>query len=311
MRRVTVSAPGKVILMGEHAVVYGKPAVAVAIKKRCRVSIQENSKSQTLNSKQIKKPKSKIQNDILVSIDSEIPVGRHLGSSAAWAVARVGVSLVCHGGELNLALVNDLAYEMEKAHHGNPSGVDNTVSTYGGVVWFQKGEGTKRLNMEGLEKFNSFWLVDTGKPKETTKEMVQFVNEEWSPSTPSTSLRINSLRVKIKNGELQKILDRNEEQTGKVVKALGDGDEKLLIEATREGERTLEELGVVSEMAKEIARKVERAGGAAKILGGGGRKGAVGMMLVYHGDPRSLVDLPMERVAFETEGVRREENKYQ
>ena len=271
-RKVIVSAPGKVILMGEHAVVYGRPAIAAAINKRVRVTVE------------MKNEKLRIKND------SEIPVGKHLGSSAAWAVARVGAVLARHTGEMNLELVNDLAYEMEKVHHGNPSGIDNTVSTYGGVVWFQKEQGMKRLKID-RRLSQSFWLVDTGQPEETTKEMVEYVRS----------------RITNHESRITELLDENEDCTKKVAKALRSGDEKLLIEAIREGERTLEELGVVSSMAREIVKKVERDGGAAKILGGGGRKGPVGMMLVYHPDPKKLgLGLPMEQVQFEMEGVRTE-----
>ena len=278
-KKVVVSAPGKVILMGEHAVVYGRPAIAAAINKRVRVT----------------------KDNFSTEVDSEIPMGKHLGSSAAWAVARVGAVVARHTGEMNLELVNDLAYEMEKVHHGNPSGIDNTVSTYGGVVWFQKEQGMKRLKVD-YRLLQSFWLLDTGQPEETTKEMVGYVNEEWRMNPTSLKLRGAS------NGELQEILDENEDCTKKVAKALRSGDEKLLIEAIGRGERTLEELGVVSNMAREIVKKVERDGGAAKILGGGGRKGPVGMMLVYHPDPKKLgLGLPMEQVQFEREGVRRDQ----
>jgi mevalonate kinase len=101
---------------------------------------------------------------------------------------------------------------------------------------------------------------------------------------------------------LEKFLYANEIQTKRVAVAIKDGDESLLIDAIQKGEKTLEQIGVVSQKAKNIIRKIERGGGAAKILGGGGRSGGVGYLLCYsHHPPEG--SLP---ISLGDEGVRLE-----
>ena len=110
-----------------------------------------------------------------------------------------------------------------------------------------------------------------------------------------------------KKQKFEKLLAKNEECTKRVAKAVAGGDEEMLMGAIIDGERTLEEMGVVSRIGKKIARKVEESGGAAKILGGGGMKGPVGMMLIYGVEARRLnLGGMIEKVQFETEGVRLE-----
>src|SRR3989344_2991814 len=101
---ITVSVPGKVHLMGEHAVVYGKPAILAAINMRMRVMV-EGSKDKdpiTIVSKEpidyaryaatflLKQLKLQNPEHITITIDSDIPAGYHLGSSAAMAVGVAG-----------------------------------------------------------------------------------------------------------------------------------------------------------------------------------------------------------------------------
>ena len=108
-----VSAPAKLILSGEHAVTYGNSAILVAINKRLTASRSQNGK---------------------IEITSEIPIGAGMGSSAAFSVATSAVKL----GKIDLEKINEMAYKMEKKFHGNPSGADNTICTYGGFLWYRK-----------------------------------------------------------------------------------------------------------------------------------------------------------------------------
>src|SRR5690242_8139521 len=127
------SAPGKIILLGEHSVVYGYPAIASSINRRLTI---QNGK-----------------------IKSNIPMGAGMGSSAAFAVASAGIKI----GKPNLVKINGLAYEMEKKRHGNPSGLDNTVSTYGGFLWFRKeNENFNIFKQIPSQKIPRIYLINTG-----------------------------------------------------------------------------------------------------------------------------------------------------
>jgi mevalonate kinase len=185
----------------------------------------------------------------------------------------------------NPTTINKLAYEAEKYIHKTPSGVDNTAITFGGFLWYRKELEFLRsfwqLPLKLPPALNHFSLIDTGRPKENTGEMVAFVRTQRN---------------------LQKFLDANEIQTKRIAVAIKEGDEKTLIDAMKKGERTLERIGAVSKKVLPVIRKVEQAGGAAKILGGGGRTDGVGYLLCYsHHPPKGSVQIRLGE-----EGIRLE-----
>src|SRR3989344_2528280 len=265
MKKVIVSVPGKVHLVGEHAVVYGKPALLAAINLRLTVTAQEGTNDATGYVTQILEIVKKhfhVSSIPKLTIHSEILSGYHLGSSAAVAVGVIAATSYFLKKIWNPQLFNQLAYEAEKLQHGNPSGGDNTAVTFGGFIWYRKElEFLKSIwQLPIKNKLIKFFLIDTGKPKETTGEMVAFVKSQ---------------------NNLQAFLNANEIQTKRLASAIKEGDENTLIDAIRKGERTLEGIGVVSKKAIPIIRAIEKSGGAAKILGGGGRKAGVGYLLCY------------------------------
>lgn len=287
---ISVSVPGKIFLMGEHAVVNGKPAILAAINKRLMVTAAEGKNNATgyvLDCIRIVQKHFQIQKEVHITIDSDIPEGYHLGSSAAVAVGIVAAASYFHKKIWNPQLFNELAYEAEKFMHGNPSGADNTAVTMGGFIWYRKElEFLKSIWQLPLKTtLNYFYLIDTGKPEESTKEMVAYVKMRNDKSSMSN------------------IFDENENETKRVAIALKTNDEALLVDAMQKGERTLENVGVVSSKAKKIIRDIEHAGGAAKILGGGGRKAGVGYLLCYtRHPPKDAIPIVLGE-----EGVRLEE----
>jgi mevalonate kinase len=310
---VTVSAPGKIHLMGEHAVVYGHPAFLAAINKRTSVTVAPYKNGIHIVSNDSAECVQKIATlvvkhlrlsgdpDVTISVTSDIPVGYHLGSSAAVAVATVGALLFFLKKVWNPTLINQLAYEAEKLHHGNPSGGDNTTSTFGGFLWFRKEltflNSIWQLPKLTKSKLTNFFLINTGKPEETTCEMVTSVG----------------VRVKTNPFLMEQIFSANEVQTKRVAEALKNGDQQMLTDAIRNGERTLEEMGVVSARVTPFIRKIEEAEGAAKILGGGGCKNGVGFLLCFHPDRNNIQKIcdeehySIEEIRLGEEGVRLDE----
>lgn len=246
---VKVSAPGKLILTGEHAVVYGYPAVVAAVNRR----LQINQKHEVV---------------------SDIPIGCGMGSSAAYAVALAALETKLQGRKLDREEINRQAYEREKRSHGNPSGVDNTICTYGGFLWYRKEiEGFKVFSqIEAKRKFPPILVHNTGKPVETTREMVEMVGSLLQKS-PQRVIRIWEQIQQVAKGFLQYLTAEFSPN---------------LVELIRENERLLEELGVVSDSTRALIRKVRTLGGAAKISGAGGRLGASGIILLYHPDMEKL-----------------------
>jgi len=178
------STPGKIILFGEHAVVYGRPALAVPVTQvQATATVSENSRggvwieapnialSSALSQLAPDHPLVAVINSVFstlsitrppactVYLQSTIPVASGLGSGAAVSVAIIRALSAFLGQPLSDPQVNGLAFQAEKLYHGTPSGIDNTVVTYARPVYFVKGQPIKTFRVGA-----SFTLVigDTG-----------------------------------------------------------------------------------------------------------------------------------------------------
>jgi len=138
---VTGHGSAKLILVGEHAVVYGHPAIAFAVDLRTHVTLSPHVGPTRVDSPHTDPRVRDALCTVLpsqgwaVQVRSDIPVGRGMGSSAALAVALVRAHQPSLAGQ---ALI-DAAMPIERAFHGNPSGLDVVVSANGGCVGFRRG----------------------------------------------------------------------------------------------------------------------------------------------------------------------------
>ncbi len=202
-------APGKAILFGEHAVVYGRPAIAVPIAKvrACATvkpgtpgaglvmsapdlgrvygladaSVIDPLRAITLNTLAILDIRLPL--DLVVEVTSTIPVACGLGSGTAVSTAIVRALAAHFDVTVPNTVVSSLVYEVEKIHHGRPSGIDNTVVTYEQPVYFAQGQP-----IETLRVARPFQLVigDTGVCS-PTRVAVNDVCAGWRCS-PATTL---------------------------------------------------------------------------------------------------------------------------
>ncbi len=218
---IITSAPGKVILFGEHAVVYNKIGIACAIERRCKVYISPlNENKVIINAKSINQfgclrkeelfslwekvegakrlsqldEIKKIYRENLLSpsffviahlfkkygfsgleinIESNLP--KNLGSSSAvFSSIALGVSIFL-GKKLSKGQISDIAYQGDlMAHGGTPSGIDNSVVTYGGYLKYKKTEGIKFLDIN----FKITLLIVMSGELSKTGEMVSFVRKK-------------------------------------------------------------------------------------------------------------------------------------
>jgi len=282
---VVASAPAKIILFGEHFVVYGEPAVVTAIDKRAHVSAELRKdrriyvKSADLGASgffidegfeaerggpdartkfepiRIAVQKvldiSKKKNGVNVEVHSSIPVASGLGSSAAVAAATAFAVSHVLGAKISREEIFRVAYEAERFVHGTPSGIDPTVSTYGGVLLFRKDRGFNPVRVEG-----DIPLVvgDTGIER-STGEMVAKVRERKEHYAPIINLII--------------------EAGGKIAlsaaEALEKGDLNTLGELMDINHSLLSAIGVSNEALERLVYAARKAGAlGAKLTGAGG-----------------------------------------
>jgi mevalonate kinase len=207
MPALSVSAPAKTILFGEHAVVYQRPAIAVPISNlRTKVNILANPKSKpgdlTIEAPDINFSRhfDEIKNDhpfrmaiklvtdyfhldhfpaCEIMITSTIPIASGLGSSASTSVALIRALALFLGQQLDDQTISDLAFQVEIFHHGNPSGIDNTVVAYEKPVFFIKQNQIKILKV----KSPLFLILGNTGIQSLTKEVVSAVREKWTTNT--------------------------------------------------------------------------------------------------------------------------------
>ena len=257
------SAPAKVILSGEHSVVYGKPAIALAVSPRIYVSLSEGEPFLSFPSLNVSGPLSsegslfsffrrgfEVANipQCRVDVSSDFPVGAGLGSSAAMACSFLKAALP----NLESSEIGSLANEMERTVHGNPSGVDSAVCSSGGLIEFVRGA------ISPLE-FHEFPLIIgyTG-VRGDTLEAVSGV-KRLLEQDPLMIKKINEM------GEL----------TLSVKKALLSGDLSLLGSLMTENHALLKQIGVSSSELDALVDAAISAGALRAKLTGGGKGGCM------------------------------------
>ena len=284
IKSISYSAPGRIFISGEHAVVYGKPALVCAIDKRLTITftpaekteykdiimpILEKSVMDFLQKKQIKKKKI----GYTYSIESAIPIGRGLGSSAAYcAVISAGLLELFTGDEWSKEEINICAYQMEKYFHKNSSGVDTSTSIMGGLIYYRKEfEFLKTISSLPVKLpkhfIDSLVLIDTDKPVETTGEMVQKVGQLFNT----------------KGVKMEYIMNDMEKTTKRLIISIMKEDTLLFKENIQHNQELLEQIGVVSSSTKKLLTLLNKVG-KGKVTGGGGYKGLSGYVLFYYED---------------------------
>lgn len=274
----TSSAPGKIILFGEHAVVYGRPALAVPVTQvHVDVDVTDSTRAgiwidapdvslhAELNTLPSDHPIASVINNLFfllrvspfpnleIKIASTIPVASGLGSGAAVTVALTRALAIHLNRSMTDEEVNAFTYEIEKIHHGTPSGIDNTVVTYARPVYFVKGQ-----TIETFTVGQPFMIVigDTG-ISAPTKESVGDVRRLWMND----------------KSRWETVFDKIGEISFTARRAVEAGKWELLGELMNENHALLQKLTVSS---PELDRLIEAARNASALgakLSGGGRGG--------------------------------------
>ncbi len=290
MKHITYSAPAKVILSGEHAVVYGKPAIVASLDLRLKFTITSVVRSYNRRNDPniqlltdivkgyLKKNKIKyIDNDFSVKIKSNIPIKKRLGSSAAFCVAGVASLLDFYTDrEWDKETINNLSYLMEKHFHTNASGVDTSIASFGGLVYYRKEfEFLKTISVLDFKIppniDESLYLIDSGNPQESTGQMVEAVGKLYNKKPQFVDSILNDI----------------EKTTKRMVISLIKKDVEFFVKCIIDNQIFLDMLGVVSEKARIILKKLEPYG-IGKVTGGGGKKKGSGYIMFFATDKTGL-----------------------
>ena len=274
----TSSAPGKVILFGEHAVVYGRPALAVPVTQvHADVEITDADSAgiwiqapdihlhAELNTLPSDHPIAAVIHNLFflsrgspvpslnIKITSSIPVASGLGSGAAVTVALTRALSTHIKYSMTDEQVNAFAYEIEKLHHGTPSGIDNTVITYAKPVYFIKGQA-----LETFMVGQPFTIVigDTG-ISAPTKESVGDVRKLWE----------------VDKAKWEDVFDK----VGMIAREARDSIEKGKLKELgtlmNQNHALLQDMAVSSPELDKLVSTARKAGALGAKMSGGGRGG--------------------------------------
>ncbi len=275
-------APGKVILVGEHAVVYGRPAVAIPVfQVRARATVEAGDAGQGIvivaadlgrtfvAGRGEADPQARpleaavlgvlrhlsltLQHDLTITVNSTIPIARGLGSGAAVATAMVRAVGLHFSAELSAEEVSQLVYEVERLHHGTPSGIDNTVIAYERPVYFVRGEALEAFT---VGRPLQLVIADTGVAS-STRAVVEWVRTAWERSRDRYEALFDDV------GSISRAVRR----------AMEMGDEESLGRRMDENHRLLQAMGVSSPQLDSLTEAARRGGALGAKLSGAGRGG--------------------------------------
>ena len=268
------SAPGKVILFGEHFVVYGVKAILCAINKRItvtaekidggKISIQSNIGNLELEpGKSISEINSPLKpfyyladkmlknenTGIKIIVESDIPLGVGLGSSSACCVAgAAAISRLFRKTSNEEILV--LAIEAEKTIFKNTSGADCTVCTYGGIMEYDKENGFHKI-----ESKPNFHLVIANSNIEHSTESVVGEVRQFKEKNEIQFTSLCKKESKLIEEVLELLIENNIEKLGTKIK---------------ENQEYLETIGISNDKLREMIQIGQTESFGAKITGAGG-----------------------------------------
>lgn len=269
-------APGKVILLGEHAVVYGRRAIAASIGQGLEVRLTEgrvprlaspNGSGRLYEALARAARGFGIDGESLsIEVSSSLPQGVGLGSSAALSVALVRALADLLGAALDDGEAGARAFELEQVFHGNPSGIDNTVCAHGGLISFSRDRGFRPLACARPLPL----VIAIGRAARETRRVVGALRERW---------QADRVRYEAVFDEIAALVERGEA-------ALAAGDRRGFGAVMDANQDALARLGISTPELDEMAAFARAHGALGAKLTGGGGGGAV--IALANGDASAL-----------------------
>jgi len=298
-----VSAPGKIILVGEHAVVYGQPAIAVPvwetqatatitdqpagsgclliapqINLHTRLNIPDKIGEalqlvtrltlQELSQQGLELPADP---DWQIELESQIPIASGLGSGAAICAALVRAIYTHVQQPVDPRTVSQIVYQSEQLYHGTPSGIDNTVIAYGMPLWFIRNERTEPTMDIFKPKYPFTIVIGDSGIASPTKEAVGQVRQAWQKDPETYNQAFAAM------GQIARAARA----------ALETGDLVLLGQLFGQNQLWLDQLGVSSPELERLITTARKAGALGAKLSGSGKGG--NMIALVNDDTQQAV----------------------
>jgi len=294
---------GKAILFNEHFVVYGVPAIVSAIGKYTVAKVEplstpeiklEDKRNATPRYKEDKLEQQKdsinrilkamnidaSKKGIKILLEGNLYAASGIGASAASCVAIARSLSKCFNLNLSDEEINNIAFEGEKGYHGTPSGIDNTAATFGGLIWFKKGEPNV---MERISLPSPVEIVigNTGKVADTSA-VVAGVKERREKNPK----------------KYKEIFERAENIAFLAKRALQDEDYESVGKLMNENHKLLQQIEVSSNELDFLVEVARDNGALGAKLTGGGRGGNM-IALTPGKDLQEQVANAIEKEGFE------------
>jgi len=279
----SASAPGKIIIFGEHAVVYSQPAIAAPLSQVRATAVVEDGTTTGVRlsapdlgrdywlrqaadddpfahavREVIKVSGLQSSPDLMITVRSALPIASGLGSGAAMAAAVIR-ALTKHLGLLDLATdqqVSRLTYQVEKLLHGTPSGIDNTVVAYERPVYFLRRRPENQIETLSVAKPLHLLVADTGVVS-MTRDVVGDVRRQWKEDPE----------------RFESLFDACGRVARAAREAIEKGDEFRLGALMNENQDYLREMTVSSPELESLVTAAVDAGALGAKLSGAGRGG--------------------------------------
>jgi mevalonate kinase len=264
-------AGGKVILLGEHVVVYGRPAIAAGLPIGLEVQVSEGAGPAVASddpalevdprpARMLAEAAGLVDLDasrVVARVRSELPAGRGLGSSAALAVATLRAVAAAAGRSLDPASELTLGRRLEATFHGTPSGIDPAAAALGRCFRFVRGDPPAVVPLRVAVPL-PLVVAFGGRPRRTGAA-VGGLRERWRAARARHEALFDDVAAVVARG----------------VAAIEGGDLGALGRAFDDNQALLEALGVSSEEVATLVAAARRAGALGAKLTGGGAGGAV------------------------------------